>query len=76
MPKTTPREETANVGSRKASVHLGKHAHSNMTRTRKGRDDFVHLLRQVHRTENRKVMEKVVMTEMQKGTPKSLVKVR
>ena len=43
-----------------------------MTRTRKGRDDFVHLLRQVHRTENRKVMEQVVMTEMQKGTPKSL----
>ena len=32
------------------------------TRKAKGRDDFVHLLRQVHRTEIRKVTEKVAMT--------------
>ena len=35
----------------------------------KGRDDFVHFLRQVHRTETREVTEKVAMTEVQKGTP-------
>ena len=71
MPKPTPREETAYAGSQKASVHLEKHAHSSMTRRRevKGRDDFVHFLRQVHRTEFRKVTEKVAMTEVVKGTP-------
>ena len=53
MPNTTPREETAVVGSQEANVHVEKHAHSSMTRTRKakGRDDLVHLLRQVLRTE-------------------------
>ena len=38
MPNTTPREETASVGSRKANVHLEKHAHSSVTRTRKQRE--------------------------------------
>ena len=42
----------------------------NQPRKATERDDFVHFLRQVHRTEFRKVMEKVVMTEAQKGTPK------
>ena len=72
MPKTTAREETASVGSQKANAELEKHAHSSVTRTRKakGRDDLVHLLRQVHRTEIRKVSEKVVMTGSAKGTPK------
>ena len=71
MPKTTPREETASVGSQKASVHLEKHAHSSMTRTRKakGRDDPLHFLRQVHSTEIRKVTEKVTMTEVLKAHP-------
>ena len=42
MPKTTPREEIASVGSQKAKVHLEKHAHANMSRTRKakGREDL------------------------------------
>ena len=63
MPETW-REETASVRSRKANVHLEKHAHSSMTRTikAKGRDDLVHLLRQAHRTETRKATEKVAMT--------------
>ena len=53
--KTTPREETASVAPQKANVHLEMHAHSSKTRTRKakGRDDLVHLLRQVDRTEIR-----------------------
>ena len=38
MPNTTPREETAFVGSRKANVHQEKHAHSSVTRTRKQRE--------------------------------------
>ena len=40
-----------------------------MTRRRKakGRDDIVHLLRQVHCTETRKVKEKVAMTEVFKA---------
>ena len=67
MPKTTPRKETASVGPRKATVQMEKHAHSSMTRTRKakGRDDLVHLLRQVRRAETRHVTEKVAMTEVQ-----------
>ena len=40
------------------------------TRKAKERDDLVHLLRQFHLTENRQVMEKVVVTQMQKDTPK------
>ena len=36
------------------------------TRNAKERDDLIHLLRQVHRTENRKVTEEGVMTEVQK----------
>ena len=54
------REETASVGSQKATVHVEKHAHSSMTRTRnaKGRDDRVHFFGQVHRTEIRKVTER------------------
>ena len=35
------------------------------TRKAKGRDDFVHVLRHTHRTEIRKVTEKVVLTEVQ-----------
>ena len=46
------------------------------TRKAKGRDDFVHVLRQVHRTQIRKVMEEVVMTEVQKAHQNLLVKVR
>ena len=74
--KTTPKE-TASVGSRQANVHSEKHAHSSMTRTRKakGRDDLVHLLRQVHRTDIRKVTEKVAMTEVLKTQQNWLVKV-
>ena len=40
------------------------------------RDDLVHFLRQVHRTENRKVTEKVAMTEVQNAHQHLLVKVR
>ena len=42
----------------------------NQTRKIKERDDLVHLLRQNHRNEIRKVMAKVATTEAQKGTPK------
>ena len=61
-----------------ASVRLDIRAHSSMNQTRKekGRDDLVHLLRQVHRTEIRKVMERAVMTEVQKAHQNLLVKVR
>ena len=64
MSRTTPRGETAAVGPEKTNVHLEKRAHSSMTQTRKAkrRDDLVHLLRQVHRTEIRKVTEEVAMT--------------
>ena len=77
MPKTTPTEETASAGSQKANVHSEKHAHSSMTRTRKarGKEDLVHLLRHVHRTETRKVTEKVAMTQVLKTDPKLVVKV-
>ena len=69
MPKTSLTEEIAYAGSQMDNVHLEKHAHSSMTRTRKakGRDNFVHLLRQVHRIKTRKVTEKVAMTEVQKA---------
>ena len=40
------------------------------------RDDLVHLLRQVHRTKIRMVMENVVMTEAQTAYQNLLVKVR
>ena len=78
MPKTTPREESASVESQKANVHLEIDAHSSMTRTRKamGSDDLVHVLRQAHRTEVRKVTEKVVMTDALVTHHNLLVKVR
>ena len=77
-PKSTPTEETAFVGQQKANVHLEIRAHSSMNQTRKAmeRDDLVHLLRQVHRTETRKVTEKVAMTEMLGAHQNFLVKVR
>ena len=55
---------------------MEKHAHSRMTRTRKaqGRDDLIH--RQVHRTETRKVTEKVAVTEVLKAQQNFLVQVR
>ena len=76
MPNTTLRE-TAFVGPRKANV-VRIYVHINMNRERKvkRRDDFVHLLRQVDRTEIRNVMEKVVMTEMRRARQHLLVKVR
>ena len=72
MRKTTPREETASVGSRKANAHMGTPAHSSTNRTRmaEGTDDLLRLLPHVHRTEILKVTEKVVMTEAEKDTPK------
>ena len=62
-------EETASDGSLKADVHLEKHAHASMTRTRRRREGTTsfHLLRQVHRTETRQVTEKVAMTEVPKA---------
>ena len=39
MPNTTPREETASVGSQEANVHLEKHARSSTTRTRKAKKE-------------------------------------
>ena len=70
-------EETASVGPQKANVDLEINAHSSVNRTRKpkGRNNFVHLLRQVHHTENRKVAEQVVMTEVLKAHQNLLVKV-
>ena len=78
MPQTSPGEETACVGSRKDNVHLKIRAHSSMNQTRKAknRDDFVHLLRQVHLTEVRKAVEKEGTTEAQQAHQNSLVKVR
>ena len=68
MPKTTPREEIAHVGSRKTGVHLETRVRSNMNQTReaKGTDDLVHLL-QAHRNEIRRVTEKVARTEVLKA---------
>ena len=67
MPKTISREEIAYVGPRKANVHLDIRAHSSMNQTReaKERDDLVDLVRQAQRTGIRKVIEKVVMYELQ-----------
>ena len=78
MPKTSPREETTHVGPRKANGHLEIRAHSNMNQTGKAeeRNDLVHFLRQVHCTENRIVMDKVVMTELPKAHQNLLVEVR
>ena len=78
MSNTTLKEEAASAGSQKATVHLEKHAHSNMTRTSeaKGTDDLVNFLRQAHRTEIRSVTEKVAMTEALKAHENLLVKVR
>ena len=78
MPKTTPTEETASVGSQQANFHLEKHAHSSLTRTRKAKGrDLVYFLQQAHRTEIRKVTERVVLTEVQKEAYRNwLVKVR
>ena len=72
MPRTIPRREGASVGPQKAIVHMEKHAHSSMTRTRKAkaRDDLVHLLRQVRCTEIRNVTEEVALTGSAEGTPK------
>ena len=39
----------------------------NQIRKAKGRDDLVHLLRQVHRTDIRQVVEKVAVTEVLKA---------
>ena len=77
MPKTTPRGEIAYVRPRKANVQMESRTRSRMNQTRKAkeRDDLVHLHRHVRRTEVRKVMEKVVMTEVQKGKPKLTGKV-
>ena len=36
-------------------------------------DDLVHLLQQPHRTEIRKATERVVMTEVQKGSKQNLL---
>ena len=59
MPNTTPREETASVGSRKVNVHFGEACafKRDPKKKAKGRDDFVHLLRRVHCTEVRKVTD-------------------
>ena len=53
MPNTTPREETASVGSRRANFSFGEACafKRDPTKKAKGRDHFVHLLRRVHRTE-------------------------
>ena len=53
----------------KANVDEEIRAHSSMSQTRKAkeRDDLVHLLQQVHRTKIRKVMEMVVMTEVEEA---------
>ena len=48
----------------------------NQTRKAKERDDLVHPLRSVHRTEIRKVVEEVVMTEAEKAHQNSLGKIR
>ena len=48
----------------------------NRTRKTKGRNDLVHLLRQVHITETRKVTGKAAMTEAPKANQHLLVKVR
>ena len=62
---------------KRPSVHLVIRSHSSINRTRKPkeRDDLVHLLRQVHRTEIQKVTEKVAMTEVPKAHQNLLVKV-
>ena len=77
MPNITPREETASIGSHEADVRFESRPHSSMNRKRKakGRDDFVHFLLQVHRTEIRRVTDKVAMTEVQKAHQNFLVEV-
>ena len=69
---TTPKEDVVYVRLQMANVHSAIRAHSNMilTRKAKGRDDLVHFVRQVQRTKIRKVIRKVVMTEMQKKRTK------
>ena len=78
MPNVTPREKIAYAGSQEANVHLEIRAHSSMKQTRKAkeRDDLVQIHRHDHRTEIRKAMDKVVMTEAQKAHQNILVKVR
>ena len=46
------------------------------TRKAKGRDDLVHLLRQVHHTDIRNVTERVAMTEVPNAHQNALVEVR
>ena len=67
--ETISREDVVHVGLQKANARLEIRARSRMTRTSKakGMDDLVHLLRQLHRTEIRNAMDKVVMTEAQKA---------
>ena len=47
---------------REGRLHPLAHSSMNQTRKDKGRGDFLHLLRQVHRIETRKVTDKVAMT--------------
>ena len=72
MPNATPREEIAYVGPREANVHLDIRAHSSVTQTRKAkkRVHFVHLLRQVHCSENSKGDGKGGYDGGAEGTPK------
>ena len=69
MPKTSPREETASVGSQKANVHLEKHAHSSVARTRTARAGprSPSPTGSPHRnSKTRRVTENVAMTEVLK----------
>ena len=64
LPKTTPREETAPCGQRKAKVDVEIRAHSSTNQTRKAKERDDH-------TEIRKVIEKVA-GKSQSGTAKRL----
>ena len=56
MPGITLREKILHTLDHKMPIHVGMHAHANMTGTRKakGRDDLVHHLRQVHNAETQR----------------------
>ena len=78
MPNTTPRGHCIRwitKGQRSSSGEACAFKRDKNKKA-KGRDHFVHLLRRVHRTEVRKVTEKVVMTEVLKRHQNLLVKVR
>ena len=66
------REKTASAGSQKPMFiwRFMRIQARSKTRKAKGRDDLVHLLRQVHHTEIRNMTEKVVKTEVQESAPK------